>query len=321
MRLTCLTLIMLAGAGAGPLSAAESFPSRPIRMLVPFSAGSQTDILARWIGEKMLESWGQQVVVDNRPSAGGTLASQYVLAANPDGHTLMMVSTGHAGNATLYSKLPYDTVKDFAGVSRVASVPNLLVVAPTLGPKSVKELIAYAKGKAGKVNFSSAGIGSGTQINGEMFKLAAGIDATHVPYKGAPEALNNVIGGSIEFCFTPVLVAAGQVKAGRVLALAVSTAKRSPMFPDVPTVAEASIPGFEYDQWYGLLTSAKTPRPAVHLVNKEVVRILNLPDIRDRLLTQGATPTPTTPEAFDAYIRSEVARFAKVLIAAGARIN
>ena len=321
MRSTYLALVMIAGASAGPLHAAEAFPTHPIRMLVPFSAGSQTDILARWIGEKMVESWGQQVVVDNRPSAGGTLASQYVLSANPDGHTLMMVSTGHAGNATLYSKLPYDTVKDFAGVSRVASVPNLLVVAPTLGPRSVKELVAYAKGKAGKTNFSSAGIGSGTQINGEMFKLAAGIDATHVPYKGAPEALNNVIGGSIEFCFSPVLVAAGQVKAGKVLALAVSTAKRSPMFPEVPTVGEAGIPGFDYDQWYGVLTSAKTPRPTVHMVNREVVRILNLPDIRERMLTQGATPTPTTPEAFDAYIRSEVARFAKVLIAAGAKIN
>jgi tripartite-type tricarboxylate transporter receptor subunit TctC len=321
MRWTQVVFLFIASVGGSSIHAAEQFPNRPIRMLVPFSAGSQTDILARWVGEKMLENWGQQVVVDNRPSAGGTLASQFVLSANPDGHTLMMVSTGHAGNATLYSKLPYDTVKDFAGISRVASVPNLLVVTPALGPKSVKELIAFAKGRAGKVNFSSAGIGSGTQINGEMFKLAAGISATHVPYKGAPEALNNVIGGSIEFCFTPVLVAAGQVKAGRVLALAVSTAQRSPMFPDVPTVAEAGVPGFEYDQWYGILTSATTPRRVINVLNKEVVRILNLPDIKERMLTQGATPTPTTPEAFDAYIRSEVKRFASVLIAAGARIN
>jgi tripartite-type tricarboxylate transporter receptor subunit TctC len=290
-------------------------------MLVPFSAGSQTDILARWIGEKMLESWGQQVVVDNRPGAGGTLASQYVLGANPDGYTLMMVSTGHAGNATLYSKLPYDTIRDFAGVTRVASVPNLLVVAPTLGVKTVKELIALAKSKPGQFNYSSAGIGSGTQINGEMFKLAAGIEVTHVPYKGAPEALNNVISGSVQYCFTPVLVASGQAKAGRVTVLAVSTAKRSPMFPNVPTVAEAGLPGFEYDQWYGLLVSAKTPRPLVNTLNKEVVRILNLPDIRERMLPQGATPTPTAPEAFDAFIREEVKRFAKVLIAAGARVN
>jgi tripartite-type tricarboxylate transporter receptor subunit TctC len=299
----------------------QSFPSKPIRMLVPFSPGSQTDILARWVGEKMAENWGQQVVVDNRPSAGGTIASQYVLAANPDGHTLMMVSTGHAGNATLYSKLPYDTIKDFSGVSRVASVPNLLVVPPSLGVKSVKELIAFAKSKPGQINFSSAGVGSGTQINGEMFKLAAGIEATHVPYKGAPEALNETIAGRVEFCFTPILVAAGQVKAGKVTALAVSTAARSPMFPNVPTVAEAGVPGFEYDQWYGLLASARTPRPIVNTLNKEVVRILNLPDIKERLLTQGATPAPTTPEEFDRFIRSEVQRFAKVLIAAGARIN
>ena len=317
-KMTVAAVLLLA---AGAVAAQEKYPSKPIRMLVPFSAGSQTDILARWVGEKMLENWNQQVVVDNRPSAGGTIASEFVLGANPDGHTMMMVSTGHAGNATLYSKLSYDTVKDFAGVSQVASVPNILVVAPALGAKSVKELIAMAKAKPGQFNFSSAGIGSGTQINGEMFKLAAGMQATHVAYKGAPEALNNVIGGSVQFSFSPVLVAAGQVRAGRVLALAVSTAARSPMFPDVPTVAEAGVPGFDYDQWYGLLASAKTPRPIINLINKEVVRILNLPDMKERMLSQGATPKPTTPEQFDAFIRSEVKRFATVIIAAGARVN
>ncbi len=306
---------------SGVAPAQEKFPTKNIRMLVPFAAGSQTDILARWIGEKFLESWGQQVVVDNRPSAGGTIASQYVLDANHDGHTMMMVSTGHAGNATLYSKLPYDTIKDFAGVSQVASVPNLLVVAPNLGPKTVKELIALAKAKPGTMNFSSAGIGSGTQINGEMFKLAAGIVATHVPYKGAPDALNNVIGGGVQFNFAPILVAVGQVKAGRVLALAVSTASRSPLFPNVPTVAEAGLPGFEYDQWYGLLLAAKTPRPIVGAVNKEVVRILSTPEMKERMLTQGATPKPTTPEAFDEFIRAEVKKFAPVIIASGAKVN
>jgi tripartite-type tricarboxylate transporter receptor subunit TctC len=299
----------------------QSFPNKPIRMLVPFSAGSQTDILARWVGEKMTDDWGQQVVVDNRPSAGGTIASQYVLQANPDGHTLMMVSTGHAGNATLYSKLPYDTIRDFSGVSRVASVPNLLVVSPSLGVKSVKELIAYCKARPGQVNFSSAGIGSGTQINGEMFKVATGIEATHVPYKGAPEALTEAITGRVHFNFSPVLVATGQVKSGKAVALAVSTATRSPLFPNLPTIAESGVPGFEYDQWYGLLVSAKTPRALVNTLNKEVVRILNLPDMKERFLTQGATPAPTTPEEFDRFIRSEVQRFAKVLIAAGARIN
>ncbi|HEU0289532.1 MAG TPA: tripartite tricarboxylate transporter substrate binding protein [Burkholderiales bacterium] len=313
--------LVLAVAFPAAAAAQQKFPSKPIRMLVPFTPGSQTDILARWIGEKITDNSGHQVVVDNRPSAGGTIASEYVLAANPDGHTLMMVSTGHAGNATMYSKLSYDTIKDFSGISRVASVPNLLVVTPALGPKTVKDLVEYAKARPGKINFSSAGIGSGTQINGEMFKLAAGMDATHVPYKGAPESLNNVISGSVHFTFTPILVAMGQVKAGRVLVLAVSTAKRSAMFPDVPTVAEAGIPGFDYDQWYGVLASAKTPRPLVKTVNQEIVRILNLPDMKERLLTQGAAPSPTTPEEFDAFIRSEVKRFAKVLIAAGARIN
>ena len=320
-RVTILAVAAILSAHAWGADAADKYPARPIRMLVPFTPGSQTDILARWMGEKVADSSGFQVVVDNRPSAGGTIASEYVLAANPDGHTLMMVSTGHAGNATMYSKLSYDTIRDFSGITRVASVPNLLVVAPALGPKTVKELIAYAQARPGKINFSSAGIGSGTQINGEMFRLAAGMEATHVPYKGAPESLNNVISGSVHFCFTPILVAAGQVKAGRVLVLAVSTAKRSPMFPDVPTVAEAGIPGFDYDQWYGVLASAKTPRPLVKTINKEMVRILNLPDIKERMLTQGATPTPTTPEEFDTFIRAEVKRFAKVLIAAGARIN
>jgi tripartite-type tricarboxylate transporter receptor subunit TctC len=320
-RLKIIGLALILSTQAWGAHAADTYPSRPIRMLVPFSAGSQTDILARWMGEKITDASGQQVVVDNRPSAGGTIASQYVLGANPNGYTLMMVSTGHAGNATLYSKLPYDTVKDFAGVTRVASVANLLVVAPSLGARSVKELIALAKSKPGQINFSSAGVGSGTQINGEMFRLAAGIEATHVPYKGAPEALNEAIAGRVHFAFSPILVAAGQVQAGRALALAVSTAKRSAMFPNVPTVAEAGVPGFDYDQWYGLLASAKTPRPVIRTVNKEMVRVLNLPDIKERMLSQGATPTPTTPEEFDTFIRSEVKRFAKVLIAAGARIN
>jgi tripartite-type tricarboxylate transporter receptor subunit TctC len=320
-----IALVLLAGGALTTASLAAQpaakFPNKPIRMLVPFSPGSQTDIFARWIGEKMTENWGQQVVVDNRPSAGGTVASQYVVAANPDGHTMMMVATGHAANATLYSKLPYDVVKDFSGVSQVASVPNLLVVAPSLGVKSVKELIALAKSKSGQFNFSSAGIGSGTQVNGEMFKIMAGIDVTHIPYKGAPEALNETIAGRVQFCFSPILVAAGQVKAGRALALAVSTANRSPMFPNVPTVAEAGVPGFDFDQWYGLIASAKTPRPLINLANKEIVRILNLPDMKERMLSQGATPKPTTPEEFDKFIRSEVVKMGKVIIAAGARVN
>lgn len=323
MRSRVATAIVFALPFMLPVAAAaqQKYPTKPIRMLVPFSPGSQTDIFARWIGEKVYEGWGQRVVVDNRPSAGGTIAAEYVLAANPDGHTMMMHATGHAANATLYSKLPYDVVKDFSGVSQVASVPNLLVVAPALGVKSVKELIALAKSKPGQFNFSSAGIGSGTHVNGEMFKIMAGIDVTHVPYKGAPEALNEAIAGRVQFYFSPIMVAAGQVKAGRALALAVSTANRSPMFPNVPTVAEAGVPGFDFDQWYGLFISSKTPRPIINLANKEIVRILNLPDMKERMLTQGATPKPTTPEEFDKFVRSEVVKMGKVIIAAGARVN
>ena len=312
---------MLVSVAASPVFAQDKFPRKPIRMLVPFSAGSAIDILGRLTAEKLTDTWGQQVVVDNRPSAGGTIASEYVLAAQPDGHTLMMVSIGHAGNATLYSKLSYDVVKDFSGISRIASSPNVLVVSPSFGIKSVKELIALAKAKPGYLNYSSAGIGSGSQINAEMFKVTTGIDATHVAYKGAPEAINNVMSGSVHYFFSPIMVAAGQVRAGKVLPLAVSTATRSPLFPDVPTVAEAGVPGFDYDQWYGMIASARTPRPLINLINREVVRILGLADVKERLLSQGTTPRPSTPEEFDAFIRAEVKKLAPVIIASGARVN
>ncbi len=318
LRISCLMLFLAAATAAG---AAEKFPTKPIRMLVPFSPGSATDILGRLVGQKMSENWGQPVVVDNRPGAGGTIAAQYVLGASPDGHTVMVVSAGHAANATLYSKLPYDTVKDFAGISQVASVPNVLVVGRDLGVKSVKELIALAKSKPGQLNFSSAGIGSGTHLNGEMFKVEAGINVIHVPYKGAPEALTDTMAGRVQFTFSPILVVAPSVRDGRVLALAVSTAARSPMFPDIPTVAEAGVPGFDFDLWIGLLASATTPRPLINQLNREITRILALPDIKERMLGMGVTPKPSTPEQFDAFIRSEVARHAKVIEASGARVN
>jgi tripartite-type tricarboxylate transporter receptor subunit TctC len=302
-------------------AAQEKYPSKPVRLLVPFSAGSQIDILGRWIGEKLGEKWGQQVVIDNRPSAGGTIASEYVVRANPDGHTLMMVSIGHAGNATLYQKLPYSIVKDFSGISQVASSANVLVVPTAVGVRSVKDLIELAKSTPGKLNYSSAGIGSGSHMNAEMFKLATGIDVVHVPYKGAPEAINNIIANRVQFLFSPVLVSAPHIKSGRVVAVAVSTAARSPLFPDVPTAAESGVPGFDFDQWYGMITSAKVPRPLVRYLNEEVVRILNMPDMRERMLTQGVTPRLSTPEEFDAFIQSEVKNLARVLTSAGSRAD
>lgn len=320
-----VTAACVAIMGCAPAFAAsapqQKFPSKPIRIIVPFSAGSQTDILARMIGQKMFENWGQQVVVDNRPGAGGRLASEIMLNANPDGHNLMMQSASHAANAALYRKLPYDTVKDFSGVTQVASVPNVLVVAPSQNIKSVKELIALAKAKPGQINFGSAGLGSGTHINGEQFKLAAGIDVAHIPYKGTPEALTDTVTGRIHYFFSPLVPALPFIRDKRLVPLAVSTAKRSPVLPDVPTIAEAALPGFEFDLWYGLLASSKTPKPILEQLSKEVARILALPDIRERMLRDGAVPKSSTPQEFDAFIKSEVDKLGKVVRASGAKIE
>lgn len=310
--------LLIAAAGA---AAQDKFPTKPIRMLVPFSAGSATDFFARALGQKMSENWGQQVVVDNRPSAGGVIASEILLGASPDGHTLMLVSIGHAVNASLYSKLPYDTVKDFAGISLVADVPNVLVATPALGLKSVKDLIELAKAKPGQINYGSAGVGSGTHINGEQFKLATGINVVHVPFKGTPEALTNTIGGSVQYFFAPITAAVPLVKGGKVTGLAVTTKGRSPVLPDVPTVAEAGLPGFEFNLWTGLLGPARMPKDVKQKVAQEVARILALPDVKERFLTQGATPHAMPPEPFDAFIKAEVERLAKVVKASGAKAD
>jgi tripartite-type tricarboxylate transporter receptor subunit TctC len=312
-----------AGAGAlqGAAMAQEKFPSKPIRMLVPFSPGSATDFLARLVGQKMSEHWGQQVVVDNRPSAGGVIASQLLLSAAPDGHTLMMVSIGHAVNASLYTKLPYDTVKDFAGVTFVADVPNVLIATPSLGLKNVTDLIKLAKSKPGQMNYGSAGVGSGTHMNGEEFKLAAGIDVVHVPYKGTPEAITNVISGAVQYFFAPITAAVPMVKSGKVTGLAVTTKARSPVLPEVPTVAESGLPGFEFNLWTALLGPAKMPNDIKEKVAAEVARILALPDVKDKMLTQGATPHTMTPKQFDAFLKTEVTRLAKVVKASGARAD
>ena len=310
----CALLALMAHAAA----LAQPFPSKPVRMLVPFSAGSGTDILARTVAQKMTENWGQQVLVENRPGAGGTVAANAVLSAPADGYTMMLVSAGHAANATLYRKLPYDTVRDFAGVSIVASTPNVLVVGPGLGVKTVKELISLVKSKPGQLNYSSAGIGSGTHLNGEQFKLEAGLDAQHVAYRGAPEALSDAVAGRVQFAFSPIVVALPFVKDGRGIALAVSTAARTPVLPDVPTMAEAALPGFDFDQWYGLLVSSKTPRPLRETISREVARIMQLPDVKERLAAQGGIPRYSTPEEFDAFIRVEVDKLGKVVKAANA---
>lgn len=314
--LACALLVAAAPAGAQ-----EKFPNKPIRMLVPFSAGSATDFFARLLGQKMSEHWGQQVVVDNRPSAGGVIASELLLSAPPDGYTLMLVSVGHAVNASLYSKLPYDTVKDFAGITLVADTPTVLVVTPSLGLKTVKDLVDLAKSKPGQLNYGSAGIGSGAHMNAEQFKLATGINVVHVPFKGTPEALTNVISGSVTFFFSPITGAVTLIKGGKIGALAVSTKERSPVLPDLPSASEVGVPGFEFNLWTGLLGPAKMPKDVKDILNKEAVSILGAADVKERMLTQGATPHPMSPAQFDAFIKSEVERLAKVVKASGARAD
>ena len=300
---------------------AQNYPTRPIRVLVPFSAGSATDILIRAIGPKLYEAWGQQVVADNRPSAGGTVAGSIVAGAAPDGYTLMITSSAFAGSAALYDKLPYDTVRDFAGITQVAGTPLIILVAPSLGFKSLKDLIALAKQKPKQLNFASSGIGSGTHYGAELFNYTAGIVGTHVPYKGVPEAMNDTISGRTHYFVGPTLAAIPLVKSGRLQALAVTPAQRIAQLPDVPTAAEAGLAGFEYDGWYGFVGPAKMPRPVVNKLNAEIARILDAPEMRDRLTAQGAVVRTSTPEAFEKLIRDEIVTRRKIFQAAGARAN
>ena len=303
--------------GAGIAAAQEQFPSRPLRILVGFGPGSGTDILAREVAVKMADHWGQGVVVDNRPGAGAVIASEMLARATPDGHTMVIVSLGHAFNASYLPRLPYDTLQDFAGVSTVADIPNVLVVAPSLKVRTMRELIDAIKAKPGQFNFSSAGIGSAAHINGELFNQAAGVKVQHVPFKSMPEALTNTIGGSVQFVFASVSAAVARVKSEKLVALAVSTKARVPALPEVVPMAEAGLPGFDFTAWYGLLAPANTPSAVKNALAVEVARIVALPDTRERLLALGATPRPSTPEQFDTIVRNDVARFAALIKATG----
>ncbi len=316
MRCIDLLVGIALGAACG-IGIAQDYPTQPIRILVGFSPGSTTDILARTAGQKMFEAWRQPVLVDNRPGAGGVGAANAVATAAPDGYTLLVVSAGHAATAAMFSKLPYDTLKDFAGVSRIANVPSILVVSPALGVKSVKDLVALAKAKSGQLNFSSPGVGSANHLAAELFKILAGVHAVHVPYKGIPEAMTGVVSGAVQFNFSPVVNILPLSRDGKLVALAASTGKRSAVLPDVPTVAEAGVSGYVFDPWFGLLAPAKTPKPLLSKLSGEVARIVGLPDVKERLLSLGADPAPTSPEGFDAYIRGEVAKFQKIVQEAG----
>jgi len=299
----------------------QHFPNKPIRMIVGFTPGSEIDVVARLLNQEISENWGQRVVVDNRTGAGGTVGGAIAATAAPDGYTLFFNSVSHTASQALYSKLPYDTLRDFAGVSQATSAPNVLVVAPTQGIKSVKELLALARQKSGQINFGSAGVGSGTHITGEMFRFAEQLNVSHVPYKGVPELLADTVTGRIHYSFSPIGNTLPFVKDRRLIALAVTTTVRSPSLPEVPTVAESAIPGFEWDQWYGLFAPAKTPRAIVNQLSKEMARVLALPDIRERLAFRGSVPKPSTPEQFDKFVRAEVEKVTKAIKAGGIKIE
>ncbi|HJY79141.1 MAG TPA: tripartite tricarboxylate transporter substrate binding protein [Burkholderiales bacterium] len=307
-------MVVVAACGG---ALAQDYPTQPIRILVGFSPGSTTDILARTVGQKMSEAWRQPVLVENRPGAGGVGASNAVATAAPDGYTLLVVSAGHAATAAMFTKLPYDTLKDFAGVSRIANVPSILVVSPALGVKSVKDLVALAKAKPGQLNFSSPGVGSANHLAAELFNILAGVKALHVPYKGIPEAMTGVVSGAVQFNFSPVVNILPLSRDGKLVALAASTGKRSAVLPEVPTVAEAGVSGYVFDPWFGLLAPAKTPKPLLAKLSAEVARIVKLPDVKERLLALGADPAPTSPEGFDTSIRGEVVKFQKIVREAG----
>ena len=304
-RIFIASTALLAVAGAWAQSPAGDYPNKIIKIVVPFTAGSATDIMARIVGERLGASMGQSIVVENRPGAGGTLGAAQVAKAEPDGYTLLVVSTGHVVNPTLYGNLPYDTIGDFAGVAPLAALPSVLVVASSSPIKSVRDLIAAAKAKPGQLNYASAGVGSATHVNAEKFRAVAGIDVTHIPFKGTPETIVEVSSGRVDFMFTPVLASLPNIRDNRLRALAVSTARRSTALPDVPTVSQAGLPGFVFDFWIGLLAPARTPRPIINKLNAEVRKIMAQPEVIERMVKLGAEPMLMTPERFDAYIKEE----------------
>ncbi len=295
----------------------QGYPNKTVHLIVPFTAGSATDILARTFGQKLSEMWGQSVIVENRPGAGGTIGAAVVAKSPPDGYTLLVNSAAQAYNASIYPSLPYDTAKDFVEIAPLAGQPNVLIVAPATGVKTVAELIALAKQKPGQLNFASAGTGSGTHINAEKFKLAAGIDVVHIPYKGTPEALNDTLAGRVTYFFSPISAALPNIREGKLLALGVSTSKRSSALPNVPTIAEAGLPGFDYNLWVGVFAPAGTPPEIVDKINKDIDRVVQLPDVRERFANLGAEAMPMTPAEFRKFVQAEIDDSAKVIKAAG----
>jgi tripartite-type tricarboxylate transporter receptor subunit TctC len=311
-RLACSATLLLTVCHAAQ-AYAESYPARPIRFIVGFAPGGGNDILARMVGQKLTEQLGQSVVIDNRPGAGGNVGAELVSRALPDGYTILMMSSSHPIQGLLKRGLTYDPIRDFSPVAQLANYPYLLVVHPAVKAKSVMELVALAKSRAGQLNFVSSGNGSGSHLAGELFRIASGAGIVHVPYKGTAQAITDLLGGRVQLMFSPMPAVLPQVKSGHLRALAVTGRKRSPALPDMPTVAEAGVASFEVSPWYGVLAPARTPRAIVTTLNAKIQLILKMPDIGERLAMEGAEPVASTPESFARLIHDEYAKWSKVI--------
>lgn len=295
---------------------AQSYPTRPIRLVAPFAPGGGTDISARLLAEPLGRALKETVVVDNRPGAGSVVGTEIVAKSNPDGYTLLLGNISMAFNAALHRKLPYNTLRDFAPISLVSDQPNILVAHPSLPAKSFKEFIALARSQPGKLTYASAGTGAGTHLAMELLMMSQKIDLVHVPYKGTGPALTALLGNQISVFFSTFASALPHVKAERLRAFAVTSLKRAGTLPEVPTVAESGVPGYEYSTWYGLLAPARVPRAIINRLNKETVAALSQPDVRQRYLAQGVDPIPSTAAHFSAYLKSETDKWSKVIQAA-----
>jgi tripartite-type tricarboxylate transporter receptor subunit TctC len=310
--------LLCAAAFAPNAIAAESYPSRPIRFIVPFPPGGGNDIVGRIVAARLGEGLGQQVVVDNRGGAGGTIGTDMTAKAPPDGHTMLVNNISLAVNQTLFKKLPYDTLKDLAPVGLIGRQPNLVVVHPGVPAKSVRDLIDLARAKPGEVNYGSGGIGTASHLATEMLKLMTKTDMVHVPYKGLGPALTDLIGGRVHVIISTMASALPQVKSGKLRPLAVTTAARSAFFPEVPTMSEAGVKGYEFSTWYGLLVPAGTPKAIVDRLNAEAAKALDSRPVREQFAAQGLEPAGSTPQAFGTYLRSEVEKWGRVIKASGA---
>ncbi len=310
--------VVVLAAGQVAAQTAQKYPTKPVRIVVGFSAGSATDITARMIAPRLTERWGQPIVIENRSGAGGTLAAAAVARATPDGHTLLLISSSFAITAVLQPKLPYDALRDFTGVTQIGTTTGMLAVPPALGVKSVKELIALAKARPNQILFGSAGTGSGIHMTAERFKMIAGIDTVHVPFRGQPEMLVDILANRVNYGFPSVGTALTFVREGRLLALAVVTTKRSPLLPDVPTMVEV-LPGFERDATHALMAPAGTPRPVLDKISKDVAAVLELPEVVRQMQAMSFDPAPSTPAEFDLILRKQLEIFTSVAKAAGLR--